>query len=83
MSDDSTHGIAFAPPPDKFLYDVFIALGPDVDGNLVNALDGQPTAERGKIFTWSLKQPRPRPHRGQDHWSQRHLQLSPFKAGER
>ncbi len=57
VSDDSTDGIAFAPPPDRFLYEVYIARGADADGHLVNALPGQPTADRGAIvdFFYTLR----------------------------
>jgi hypothetical protein len=50
ISDDSTHGIAYATPPDRFIYDVFVARGVDGNGHFTQPLPGQPTAERGPLI---------------------------------
>lgn len=50
VSDDATAAIDYAAPPDQFLYDVFIARAADANGLLVNAMPGQPTAERGALI---------------------------------
>lgn len=57
VSDDSTHGIAYAAPPDKFIYDVFVARGVDGAGHYTQPLPGQPTAERGALvdFFYDLR----------------------------
>ncbi|MFN2502717.1 MAG: hypothetical protein ABR540_00490 [Acidimicrobiales bacterium] len=57
ISDDSTRGIAYAAPPDKFIYDVFVARGVDAAGHYTQKLPGQPTADRGPLidFFYNLR----------------------------
>jgi hypothetical protein len=50
ISDDATRGLDFAAPPDKFIYDVFVARGTDAGGLHTQALPGQPTADRGPLL---------------------------------
>lgn len=50
VSDDATHGIQYAAPPDRFVYDVFVARGVDAEGHYTQPLPGQPTAERGPLI---------------------------------
>ncbi len=49
-SDDATHGIAYAPPPDLFLWETFIGRAADANGHLTLPLPGQPTAARGPLL---------------------------------
>src|SRR5262245_18317585 len=49
ISDDSTPGIPMEAPPDKFVYDVFIARQADAQGHVTQPMPGQPTADRGFI----------------------------------
>jgi hypothetical protein len=57
VSDDSTHGIAYEAPPDKFIYDVFIARGVDAAGHYTQPVGNQPTAARGPVvdFFYGLR----------------------------
>jgi hypothetical protein len=57
VSDDATHGIAYAAPPDRFIYDVFVKRGVDGAGHYTQAVPGQPTAARGPLidFFYSLR----------------------------
>ena len=56
-SDDSTHGIHYAAPPDQFIYDVFVRRGVDAQGHYTLAMPGQPTAARGALieFFYNLR----------------------------
>ena len=57
FSDDATHAIPYAQPPDLFLWEVFVGRGVDANGHLTLPLPGQPTADRGMLlnFFFSLR----------------------------
>jgi len=57
FSDDATHGIQFAQPPDLFLWETFVGRAADADGRLTLPLPGQPTAARGMLldFFYALR----------------------------
>lgn len=57
VSDDATPAIAYAVPPNRFIWEVFVGRQADASGNLTQALPGQPTAARGALieFFYSLR----------------------------
>ena len=56
-SDDSTHGIAYEAPPDRFIFEVFVQRGLDAQGHYTQPVGDQPTADRGPLidFFYNLR----------------------------